>query len=148
MSNVTALKSSRATSRKPARARSRPKPTGASLRQRIAAGAAVALEVVLTGLSLSHQAVGVGIIVVSASEWERWSMAAGIDCTYLVCRASMLCAPDEASRKHVATWALPTSLVAGSRPSCPTVIRLGIATPMPIIAGRTAEGRPRWRRCH
>lgn len=88
------------------------RPARASLGQRVAAGAAVSLEVLLTALSLSHQAVGVGIIVVSATEWERWSMAAGIDCTYLVCRAAMLCAPDGEARRNVARWALPTQLAA------------------------------------
>lgn len=115
MSTITTLPRPTLASTKPGA-----KPLGAKARARLRRQryAAVGLGLVactLTGLSLTHLAHGI-TIVTSASAWEAWAMAVGIDLGFVALELSQIAVTTEVLRRAVARYTKPAIIgtLAGS----------------------------------
>lgn len=75
-------------------------------RQHVAAGVVASIDVVLTALSLSHLAHGIGLVT-GAPSWEAWAMAVGIDLGFLALEIAQLCAATPAVRREVERFTRP-----------------------------------------
>lgn len=80
-------------------------------RQQLAATGVGVVACTLTALSLSHLAHGIELAT-SASNWEGWAMASGIDLGFIGLEFAQITANTEALRKSIARFTRPA--IAGT----------------------------------
>jgi hypothetical protein len=65
-----------------------------------------AIAAVLTGLSLSHLASGISLVT-AAEDWQSWSLAIGVDLSFIGLELAQIMASTEHVRRSTSGWARP-----------------------------------------
>lgn len=121
-----------------------------------------AVAVILTALSLSHLAHGIGLVT-HADAWEAWAMAVGIDLGFVALELSQLATVSDKVRQQVSRFARPAiwGTLAGSAAMnsfafaaqaegpvmMSAAIALGVAVPA-LVYALTRVGAGLWIDCH